>query len=256
MSETRKPWLRLGILGGLISCLWVLPTAPSESKVNGQDGKIAIEIVQIGTGTHLMIEIQCDPVILKTPNELDGFACVLRNNTDKNIAATNLTYTVTLDRKGVGLFEDLHTLTSVMLIHPDFRNSYKPIAPGAERRMNGGTVSYGDALIQSLKVSVDYIEFEDGTTLGPNVSGARVLAEMREGAATYRTWLAGLYLKKEKPLSELILLLESSEPLPSELDSIKFSNSNQEAGAKAYRSYLRRKIASSGPAEFGTYLRK
>jgi hypothetical protein len=177
----------------------------------------------------------------------------LLNNTDKDIIAASVIYSIVIDQNGT---ESKATYASTIdtIPHPDFAPTSRPIRPGTESGGVGppGPTSYQGAIIKGVEISVDYVEFADGSRLGPDQQGSRIIGDMRRGADRYKNWLREEYGKSGQQPDAITQML-NSRALPSEL---KFASADEEQGARAYRNRLRRLSESKGEAEVRTLLRK
>lgn len=254
ISQKHRVLFRLCTLCILIICLWLFSGAYSQNLTQSEKQiTTTLHPLQSENGTS-PVEIRCEADPLLMPSRFEGFSCVLKNNTNKNITAANLTYSVLFDSNGT-TGKDTHSLTILALTHPDFRELYQPIAPRTERIIrSAGKVSYEAAVIKGLEVGVDYVEFEDGTALGPNQTGSAILVDMREGAKKYKKWLAQEHIKQAKSVSPCISLLQSDQPLPNVSGEFEFKNSDEKNGAKAYRTRLKKICDTQGAAEAEKYL--
>jgi hypothetical protein len=119
-----------------------------------------------------------------------------------------------------------------MLIHPDLRLANQLVGPGEKTGLGiAGPTSYSDGIIDDISIAIDYVEFEDGTRLGPDREGSRLIAETRQGAIKYKEWLQRQYKQAGNAVEALIPLLESTRPLPAELTLTE----REQAGANAYK---------------------
>jgi hypothetical protein len=199
------------------------------------------------------VELRCSPGQSSAPGVLDPFTCVLLNNTDKDIIAANVIYSIVVDQDGN---ESKATYASTVdaIPHPDFAGASRPVRPGTESVGVGppGPTSYQGAIIKGVEISIDYVEFADGSWLGPNQQGSRIIGDMRRGADRYKNWLRAEYSKSGAPPDAITQML-NSRSLPS---GLKFASADEEQGARAYRTRLRGIYESKGEAEVRTLLRK
>ena len=258
MYKAMKPLVRICILGVLVSCLWLLPKDISRSQVNQSEKEVAVTVTQLAPQNGLVpVEVRCFSRRV-IPKPIDGFSCNVKNNTTKNVLGITLNYSILLEDRNTGKTNsDTHTLTMNALIHPDFRETQKPISPGEEAPVSSPNIAYeSSVLINAIEVITDYVEFDDGTSLGPNQYGSKVMAGLREGAAMYKDWLVSQYLKKEKSIPDTVSLLQSEQPLPSNIANLRFDKGNHVQGAKNYRILLRKLLEAKGTGELEKVLRK
>lgn len=176
-------------------------------------------------------EIQCGRTHLSSPNTLERIDCSLKNNSAKSVSAANVIYTVILQTSG-GASKESFNRTFDALIHPDFRLSSQLVGPGEKTDLGtAGPTSYFDGIIDNISIAIDYVEFEDGTHLGPDLAGSRLIGETRQGAIKYKQWLQKQYKQSGNAVEAVVPLLETRRPLPLELTLTE----QEAAGANAYR---------------------
>jgi hypothetical protein len=190
------------------------------------------------------LELSCDKVQIIGPSTLGTLSCILKNNTDKNILAANIAYLIAFESGGQESCDTrLHTIDT--LVHPDFFAESKAIQPGQQRIIeNPGPSFYANSDIKRVEAWIEYVEFADKTTLGDAEKGARIISNIREGAAKYKNWLAHKYDTAGKSATAAAALLRPDLPLAAEL---QLEDKYQEQGAKAYRTRLDRLYKTLGP---------
>jgi hypothetical protein len=175
---------------------------------------------------------------LSAENQLEEYSCIVKNNTGKAIVAFSLAWNIVTEFAGKeSSVRELQVNDS--LIHPDVQASNKSgaIEPGAESLAEAGPTYFeSNTSVKRLGVSIDYVEFEDGTSLGPNLNGAssQQIAMIREGASKYKEWLGQLYAKTGRS-PQVVLQQLQSESLP---DDLNISNPEMKQGAYAYRTRM------------------
>jgi hypothetical protein len=241
-----KLTIRLFILTALSFSLWFFSgkagSTPQENK------EIAVDIIKQlePTGGVIPVEIRCAPAHLTAPNQVETLDCKLKNSTSKNITAANIIYSIVLAENG-SVSRDTHNSFLEALVHPDFKDLNKLIGPGEERFVGpAGPISYPAAVIKTVEMGIDYVEFEDGTTLGPDEQGSQITKSIRAGAAKYKGWLSRKYIQSGESAEAIIPLLQQESALPDEIGSL---DQYQEIGAKAYRDSLRRACQTRGKSE-------
>lgn len=255
MYEANKPVLRLCILGVLVSCLWLLPKQGSISQVNQSAKQVPINVVQLEP-QNAPVEIRCSSRE-GSPGVFDGFSCKIKNNTTKNLSGITLKYSVLRGGDTGSADSDTSSLTMNALIHPDLQEIQKRVGPAEEGQVNTPIMTYDSSVvISAIKVSVDFVEFDDGTWLGPNQYGSKVMAGLREGAALYKDWLVGQYLHKGKSIPETVSLLESDQSLPNNIAQLRLNQGDRAEGARMYRVLLRKLRQSKGDGELQKILDK
>jgi hypothetical protein len=205
--------------------------------------------IQVGDG-GIPVELLCGTASVTTPNRLNEFICTLKNNTGKNIVGANVAYSIVFAQNGKE-FKDTRFHTLVTSIDPDFYEKTKSILPGGASVIRpAGAITYEGAVIKGVEVYIDYIEFEDNTSLGPNENGSQYIKDFRDGASKLKKWLAEKY--KKESIDAAIRVLQGNQPLP----ELGFSNIHQEYGAKFYRRRLRKMYETRGRAEVQKHLSK
>ena len=184
---------------------------------------------------------------LSAENQLEEYSCIVKNNTGKTVVAFSLAWTIVTEVAGKeSSIRELQVSDS--FIHPDVWEGHKSsgVAPGAESLADSGPIYFGsNASVKRVGVSIDYVEFEDGTSLGPDLKGSssKQIAIAREGASKYKDWLVQKYVKTGGSL-EFILQQLQSESFP---DDLNFSHPHMEQGAYAYRTLMLKQYNTVGP---------
>ena len=97
-----------------------------------------------------------------------------------------------------------------------------------------------------MEISIDFVEFENGTTLGPDKQGSSIIKAMRAGAGKYREWIKRQYKLAGGSVAAISPEVESDQSLPAEL---RFADPNEEQGARGYRIRLRRVLQNNGASD-------
>jgi hypothetical protein len=120
-------------------------------------------------------------------------------------------------------------------VHPDINAERGGRLIRRGKDVNAGSLpAKYDGAIEGVSLAIDYVEFDDGTELGPdNASFRRKVAEIRSGAAKYRRWLAQQFGRRGEDVNALTPLLEM-EPSPEETGA---ENENEAQGASLYKNY-------------------
>ncbi len=172
---------------------------------------------------------------LSAENQLEEYSCLVKNNTEKAVVAFSLAWNIVTEVAGKeSSVSELQVNDS--FIHPDVQEGNKSgaIAPGAESLAEAGPTYFeSNASVKRLGVSIDYVEFEDGTSLGPNLNGAssQQIAMVREGASRYKEWLGQMYVKTGRS-TQVVLQQLQSESIP---DDLNLSNPEMKQGVYTYR---------------------
>lgn len=184
---------------------------------------------------------------LSAENQLEEYSCIVKNNTGKAVVAFSLAWNIVTEVAGKeSSVRELEVIDS--FIHPDVQEGHRSgaVAPGAEDLVEAGPTYFeSNTSVKRVGVSIDYVEFEDGTSLGPNLNGAssQQIAQVREGASKYKEWLVQLYTKTGRSPKVVFQQLQS-ESIP---DDLNLSNPEMKQGAYAYRTRMLKRYNTEGP---------
>lgn len=246
----RRISLKLAILIGLSICLWGFS---GRAVLVQQDSQtVPITARQLGAvGGVIPVELGCGSASTPSLGKLDRFSCTLKNNTSKNILAANIAYSIILDY-GSKQVEEPHSDTLDTFIHRDTYDPQKSLRPGKEFYVGSAGPSFRPgASIKEIRINVDYVEFEDGTTLGASPKGSEMIADIRAGAAKYKKWLIGKYVEARSSPDAIPQLLQEE----SAFSDLAFKNEYQEQGARTFRKHLAQIRETRGTPEVQKYLR-
>lgn len=229
-------------------------TTLRSQSVQDSEQKVTVKQLQSENGV-IPVEIQKPQANFKTQNTVENISFVVKNNTNKNITAICLAYSIQIERNKVESRDTFfHTVET--FVHKDIREagSLKPIYPGQETIIaeNGETGYESDSIVKGVEARIDYVEFEDGTTLGANEKGARLISLIRDGANRYKDLLAREYLAKGKSVDAIVSLSQAND-IPTELG---FNSDQQNLGAKLYRRHIRRVYETGGISELKEFINK
>jgi hypothetical protein len=104
--------------------------------------------------------------------------------------------------------------------------------------------------VTNIKASIDHIEFDDGTIIGPDSGGSRVVKSQREGARKYKEWLVAQY-NQTHSISGIVSLLGQGEDLP---QNVGLRDSNEENGARIFREQERQVYERKGATTIQKHL--
>ena len=212
--------------------------------------QLPITIKQLQPENNSNVELLCGTASVTPPNILNGFECTLKNNTQKSITAANIIYSTVLDENGLET-KDSRNQILLTYFHPDFYEKEKNIMPGGSNSLRpAGVFTYHNAVIKGIEVYIDYVEFEDSTSMGPDVEGSKLIKDFRAGAVKYKSWLAKE--SKQKSIDTLIQTTQSDEEL--QKPEIGLNNITQKEGARRYAIALRKLYKQRGPTEVQKYL--
>jgi hypothetical protein len=241
-------------VGATAACLVTL-TARGNQSAEAFDKQIPVAVEQLTqAGGPLPVEVRCGVARLTTPSTLESLPCMAINNTGKNIVSLAASYTVVTEKSGEGESLNTNLISVDSLVHPDIRRArgLKPIRPGASHPLQPpGPITYEGETIVRIEFSLDYVEFEDNSSLGPDKHGSRAIKAVREGAAQYKSWLVKKYHLNKRDATALTKALEESA-LPAELQLGGDGDLNE--GAQMYRRFMRGVFQERGAAEFKKYI--
>jgi hypothetical protein len=197
----------------------------------------AVEVTQLPMeNDSIPVEINRAKAHFKSPSEIDEIIAVVKNNTDKTILATSLQITITTETDGVRSTK-ISFLTTDSFIHQDIQraNKIKPFLAKDVQVLESAATTYPiGTLIRNVAVKLDYVEFSDGTTAGPDKDGSRIIGQTRSGAAKYKAWLEQQYVNGGRSTSAVLSAVDAND-FPSGLELSGY----QTHGAIAYKQYLR-----------------
>jgi len=235
-----------------VYCLWLTSgSADSQNLTSADDqapvqGKISIPLVahQLGLVDGVIpVELKCDATVLVLPNTLDQIPCTIRNNSEKIVTAVVLSKFITIDNNGKVSAESDYT-TLDFFVHPDFhaKSKSKGLSKRSEPQFPSAQETY-PGIIKQIEVHIDYVEFADKKTLGPNRKGADILLGIRAGAEKYKRWLLKQFETNGESADILVRSIVENQRLP---DDFGANSASEEQGAEGYRNYLRRIYQSEG----------
>lgn len=243
---------RAGVgLVALCAAVLMITTFKGQGRVsvNQEDVQLPVTVKQLqAKGGVVPVELLCGPASVTTPNRLNHFSCDLKNNAGRNITGANVAYSIVTEQGGKE-FKDTRFHTLVTSIDPDFYERTKSLLPGEIILIRPpGSFTYEDAAIKGVEIHVDYVEFEDNTSLGPNENGSQYIQEFRAGASKLKKWLAEK--SRKESLDAAIQVLEGAQPLAGP----EFGSVHQEYGAKYYRRRLKKMYETRGRAAVQKHL--
>lgn len=217
---------------------------------NGQNN-VSIEVIQLPPVDGVVpVEIQKE--MINNTASLDELTFVVKNNTKKAIDAISVAVTVKAETNGKDCSSTAAYMTVNQLIHPDIRaiHHQKPFGPGEDAPFGPEPLQVATGTIfKGISLKIDYVDFEDKTSLGPNIRGLLHINSPRVGAAKYKDWLVTAYSNGGRSLNSLLTLLKQRE-LPQDL----ILPNNEKPGAKLYRRHLLMAYEEHGAAEVEKYL--
>lgn len=188
---------------------WSLDVVPGERQVWKRE-RLPTKAIHLVSEQGVPLVEVLEVVAEGTPQSLESYWCRLRNNTEKDISALAVIWTITWSSGGS---EDSHQESQSM--DARFSEEGRPLAPGATilfESLSPHVIEGGKSVLKEVQVSVDYVEFADGTSIGPDRSGASErIALRRRGAEAYRQWLLQIYWEEGDDPVVKKLLRESEE---------------------------------------------
>lgn len=207
-----------------------------------------VVIRQLGSeGLVAPVELLRPSARMSAENQLEEYSCIVKNNTGKAIVAFSLAWNIITEVAGKESSVREMGVNDAF-IHPDVQENHRSgaIAPGAESFAEAGPTYFeSNASVKKLGVSIDYVEFEDGTSLGPDLNGvsSQQVAMVREGASRYKAWLGQMYAKTGRS-PEVVLRQLQSESISDELN---LNSPEMKQGAYAYRTRMLKLYNTKGP---------
>ena len=244
------------ILVGLVAVASAALIAYKRPAASQQERLLPVNATQMPLENGVIpVEMRCEAVRSPAPNTVDPFSCLAINNTRKKISALAIQYSIVTEEAGVEDRDD-HLQTSDSAIHPDLVEArhLRLLPPGESRPVGpAGPAGFDSGAVKSIEVRIEYVEFDDKTSIGSGTQGAKMVNSMREGAAKYKAWLVRQYKRKGMDEQAVASLLEDGE-LPKELNFN--DDSNLAEGADLYRRIMRSVYTSQGAAGLKRYLNK
>jgi hypothetical protein len=245
--------LRLVTLGVLATCLWLFSGSAASPQKTTEPRSLQVKARQLDpVGGSLPVELTCEDAKLIGTGRITQLTCVIKNNSFAPMVAGTLEVSMTINANGkeelISSYETFDTF-----LHADFRQERKNnlIQPGMVYRFDVAPDDYGDATVREIAVEIDYIEFLDTSSVGPNHVGARTLSDIREGAAKYKNWLVKQNKQRGASVKTIAELLDN-ETIRS--DEIGLKNADQSTGANMYRKFALRMYKLKGSEELLKHL--
>lgn len=243
-------------IAALLGCASVLktlaPRVASEAQDNASPAVIAKQLMT--EGGIIPAEIQRAKVHLSSPNEINYYSCVVKNNSKKAITALSLKWTFTIDSNSrESSFSEYSEMDAV--IHPDIRSHrrLRAIAPDGESTLDSsGSLGFNPPVrIVKAEVSVNYVEFDDKSTIdvSPNHNGSKNINLVRQGAETYKQWVRQIYKQSGNSLNAVLQQLQSNAPQA----GLQLNGGSMQQGAKLYKGFLL-DLYTKDQAKLETYL--
>lgn len=244
---------KLAVVMILSGCLWLLSgRAGSTQQSKPTVSILPIDVKQLSALEGVIpVELRCPDAEMASPRSIEKLTCIMKNNTNRFIAAITIEIRIGIERNGTILeVQSYYTLDT--FLHPDFREDHRDnhIPPGGERTINELPSSYSDGVVKSIAVEIDYVDFGDNNPIGFNRKGSQIIANIREGASKYKTWLTKKYKESGRSIDAIIALLNTYVPS----QEAGLENDNQESGADMFRKALLRDYKANGADRLAKHL--
>jgi hypothetical protein len=232
---------------------WRVPRA---SKVPATQPAIEIVTNQLPTvGVVVPVEV-VDAKITdevgegQQPSPLGSLKFGVKNNTVKPMNAVVVKIVVEAFRRDGSISTNTSWFALNQAIHADIVNHHgqKPIGPGQVFTSQPDPLELAPTLvgIKSITFSIDYADFEAGSSIGPNLRGTEQVIEVRQGAEKYKAWLVERYLQSGKSEAATVALLRTPQGPP--------LVGSEPRGASRYRRHLLDAYNMHGAAVFTKHL--
>ena len=212
-----------------------------------QISKIPVNAIQLPSEKGMIpIELNCKEAELSAPNIFENLSCIGINNTQKNITALVVSYTISMEEYGKpkslsGEITILPLLSSAFFYYQ--KDSF--IQPKQEIPINILQTTLDDSyVIKEMIIKIDYVEFENGSKVGENGIGEKIINQIRQGVSIYRNWLIEKYNEKGKSDEAITELLENPKNISTE--NLGNLTPKQFEGAKVFHKFLRRLYSTKG----------
>jgi|SRR5687767_1627312 len=184
------------------------------------------------------------------PNRIEESSYTIKNNTTKSITALVVNKTISYAINGTTIKHSGYSSVDYAL-HPDV-GAHRVLAPSNELQMDSSPVEFEpDAVIKEINLRLDYILFDDNTSLGRGGGGEKKINLMREGARKFKGLLVQRYRNNGESLSNILPLLESRDAYP----VLQLTDINLTLGADRYRLHLLKTLQTKGAREVERFLK-
>jgi hypothetical protein len=221
------------------------------------DKLVAVDATQLPLRDGIIpIEVRCESARLTAPGRLEAVSCMAINHTRQRITALSSVLTVITENDTGVESRNTNILYDDSFVHPDIKEvrHLRSTAPGESRTIQpGGPMTFEDEVIVGINLRIDYVEFDDGTSIGSDSKGGQVIKSVREGAARYKRWLVKKCAADKSDADGMVPLLQQSDtPAESQIGDDK----NMKEGATIYRNFLLSVYERQGRAELKRLLDK
>lgn len=211
------------------------------------EAQLPVKVTQLPLENGVIpIELRCQDAQLSKPNKLEMVSCFAINNTNRDIISIVVDFNIShqINNK----FSSLSgAITVETLINPDLFEERKHsfIKPKEEALVTLMPTTFDDDyLIKEVFMQIDYVEFDDKSTAGPNKTGAQTVSEIRDGASKYRNIITQKYKENGKSKDTIIGILENRELLTKE--ALGNLTAPQLQGAKVFQKFIKNVYEAKG----------
>ena len=252
----------VGILSAVMLCLastsMLIKSKSGKTTIQAQEpvNKPKIKATQLfpetGTGT-LPVELELIPEEAQAQDITNANASRgdssptihfrIKNNSAKAITA----YQVHMHADtGIEGSKPVVSYVKDLAPHPDIREyeQIQPLLPGASLTYGprvAKLVNEPDKKIQTLRLKLDFVVYEDGTFISSVKDGAEAVLSMRRGAEIFKQLAVKVYNENNKSADKLADWLRVISPYKDMVfEGEKEIQDNQITGANTYRNFLTR----------------
>jgi hypothetical protein len=190
------------------------------------------------------------------PGEYGDLQFAVKNNSSQPLVAFVVVFAITyLQHDGIEGTAIMYRTVN-QRIHPDISDIHhqQPFTTGQEKEFGPEPVRLNNDFhweMKKITLSLDYVDFQDGTSLGPNKHGLYSVGQVREGAAKYKEWLVKRFKEGGNSIDAILPLLQS-EQLPEDWPTVK---DHRLTGARLYRSHMLQAIEQHGASAVEKYFK-
>ena len=245
----------LGLVVGFFVVSGIVTFVSPEAQSVQDRQKVLLRQLEKDNGVIPLEIINPEVSFKEDPGKIGNINFVVRNNSNKNVVAFCLAYTVRTELNGSQSGQTfIHTVAR--LVDKDLMGlvgNAKPIIPGEEVPVTDtGETSYDNAAkVLGVDATLDYVEFDDGSSLGTNTKGGSLVGKIRNGYDRYKRAVF-LKLSQSTDSEAAVEQILSGEML----NKLEFKSNEERSGAKLYRSQLIRIRDQDGAARIVNVVKK
>lgn len=234
-----------------ITGLSIILTRNMQSRGQVFESNILVHVKQLASDKgKIPVELRCDGAELQLPNKLENLNCYAVNNTNKSITALVIAYTISMKDsiKEDGKLESFSSAVTIeTLLHPDFYEYRKEsfITPNTNTPINILPITFEPTLvIKDMTVQVDYVKFEDNSSINEKGDGATLVKEIRQGVAKYKDQFTNEFKRNINSETTLKQLIQESRFIKDK--NLVELTPKQSEGANFFRKFIRRIYETKG----------